>query len=535
MISANHKFSARNRTFTLMAFISLLVVIGIGISKANAEESPVVTVSSGKLQGIIENGLEVFRGIPYAEPPVGALRWRAPQEVKPWGGIKKAEAFGCACMQSDRGAQRLKVEKSEDCLTLNIWTPANRNGLLPVMVWIHGGAFQVGNSAMPLFHGAALAKQGVVLVSINYRVGRFGFFAHPLLTSDRNINYPDEPLANYGLMDQLFALQWVQKNIKTFGGNPDRVTIFGESAGGASVYYLAASPKSIGLFSGAIAESGGGSQNPPYIDKGRGLRKSLTQQGLDWSNNLGYPMNTIEDLRNVSVDDIFRISGPINLGFGPVIDGDIVVDDIINRFENGQMQPVNYLIGGNSYEGSLMKMTKLPADRALASFGKDRETVIKMYNNCGIEDQEDIALTAFGDDLFLAPARSIAEVATKHGRKVWLYHFDYVPSALRMIRPGTVHGGEIPFVFGTLDKLPIVKWWISDGDEEMINNVMAYWVSFAKNGDPNPTSGDYARWPAFNVDDKSTMVFTKNGIKAQKAFMEDRLQFFIQRQQRQGR
>ena len=534
MISANTNHARRICALTAIVAVTLWIALFSATYKAGAGAMPIVAVSSGELQGTQENGINVFRGIPYAAPPVGDLRWRAPHDVQSWKGIKKAEAFGCACMQSDGGGQRIKVEKSEDCLTLNIWAPANRSKLLPVMVWIHGGAFIVGNSASPFYEGSAIAKQGVVLVTINYRVGRFGFFAHPLLTSDRNQNYPEEALANYGLMDQLFALQWVQKNIAAFGGDPDRVTLFGESAGGASVYYLATSPKSTGLFSGAIAESGGGFQDPAFIDKDRGRKKSLVQQGLDWSNRLGHPVKTVEDLRHVPVEDIIGAAGPINLGFGPVIDGNIVVDDIINRFENGEMQPVRYLIGGNSFEGSLMKMTKLPVEQALASFGKDRDAVIELYNQNGIEDKEDIAFTAFGDTLFLAPARAIAEIATQHNSKVWLYHFDYVPTLLRMIRPGAVHGGEIPFVFGTLDKLPIVKWWTSQGDEEMVNNVMAYWVSFAKYGDPNPKSGDYAKWPVFNVKDKPTLVFTKNGIQANNAFMEDRLQFFIQRRLNPG-
>ena len=534
MRAKKHRFTKHLLGVAVIVAIHFSLAPSVFSALPEAGTLPVVTVSSGLLQGIRENNIEVFRGIRYAAPPKGNLRWRAPQAVQAWEGVKKADAFGCACMQGEVGARRVKLEKSEDCLTLNIWRPVQRSGLLPVMVWIHGGAFQVGNSGMPFFDGTKLAKQGVVLVSINYRIGRFGFFAHPLLTADRNKNYPEEPLGNYGLMDQLFALEWVQKNIKAFGGDPEQVTIFGESAGGASVYYLATSPKSTGLFSGAIAESGGGFQDPTFLDKPRGPKKSLSRQGQDWSNRLGHPINTVADLRNVSTDEIIAAKEPVNIGFGPVIDGDIVVDDIINRFESGKMQPVPYLIGGNSFEGSLMKMTKLPAEKALATFGKDREAVIKLYQPYGIENIEDIALTAYGDTLFLAPARAIAGAATRQGRKVWLYHFDYVPSLLRLIRPGTMHGGEIPFVFGTLDKIPLVKWGISDRDEEMAQKVMAYWVAFAKYGNPNPTSGGYANWPAFSTNEKPTMVFTKEGIRAYNDFLEERLQFFIKRRLHQG-
>lgn len=482
-----------------------------------------VETQSGVVQGESDDGVSVFRGIPYAAPPTGSLRWRAPQPPEPWQGVKDAREFGLACLQPSRPGRRLKLEQSEDCLTLNIWAPEEADKPLPVMVWIHGGAFRLGAGSIPFYDGTALARKKVILVTFNYRLGRFGFFSHPQLTRERNENYPQELLANYGLMDQLLVLQWVKNNIAAFGGDADNVTIFGESAGGVSVNTLMASPLTKGLFHRAISESGGGFGRAQLIDRPRDNKPALVRQGELWATTTGIKPITPEALRALPASVVLGEDKLRHLGFGPVIDGQLVVDDIGVRFAQGKIQPVPYLVGANNYEASLMKATKMSAQQVFKTLGNDFKRAKSIYAKTSITEPEPLAQQIYGDALFVAPARYMADGAAGMGLPVWSYHFSYVPEKIRGKKPGASHGSEIPFVFGSLDNMPASRWWLSAGDKLLSQQMMDYWVHFAVNGNPNCNS--CRLWPQYSEDKPNTLMFNNEGVDVVLNLYRERLDF----------
>jgi para-nitrobenzyl esterase len=312
-----------------------------------------VTVSGGKLTGVQADGIVSFKGIPFAAPPLGDLRWRAPQPVKPWSGEKKADKFGPSCMQDASFARIFGAPDaiSEDCLYLNVWTPAKAaTDKLPVMVWIYGGGFAGGMTSIPAYDGTQFAKQGVVLVSVSYRLGAFGFLAHPELSRESG-----KASGNYGLQDMIAGLQWVKANIARFGGDPSRVTIFGESAGGIAVSMLGASPSAKGLFQRAISESGGnfaaaktaneGGLNVPTLKVAEGVGKAFVAK-------LG--AGDIKAARALSADAIQKVVGPgLGTGFWPVFDGDVLPGDQYVLYSQGHFNDTPVLIGTNSDEGAL--------------------------------------------------------------------------------------------------------------------------------------------------------------------------------------
>jgi para-nitrobenzyl esterase len=302
---------------------------------SSAPDTPVVVIESGILAGKATGDVERFLGIPYAAAPVGALRWRPPQPVVAWQGARPATEFGNDCVQNRPSWERMTSDRplSEDCLYINVWRPVGRaDTLLPVMVWVHGGGFVMGTPSTPALEGSALARQGVVVVSFNYRLGRFGFFAHPALTAAQR----SELLGNYGLMDQLAALRWVQRNIATFGGDPDNVTIFGESAGGTSVLQLMAIEQARGLFHRAIAQSSGGRDRWPNLNEAT-HRPSAEAIGERFAMEAGFHAATVEDLRSISPD---RLRGQLDLVTmewdtysGPMIDGVLVKGAAARMFQ----------------------------------------------------------------------------------------------------------------------------------------------------------------------------------------------------------
>ncbi len=321
-----------------------------------------VKTKSGDVAGATANGLSVWKGIPFAAPPVGDLRWKAPQPIS-WSGVKQATTFGAACPQPERGDGGVgaPATQDEDCLTLNVFAPAGAKNL-PVMVWIHGGAFRLGFSSSPLYDGAELNKQGVILVTVNYRLGLLGFFAHPELTREAK---PGDPIGNYGLMDQIAALQWVQDNIAAFGGDPKNVTAFGESAGGSSMIYLLANPKAKGLFSKAIVESGGGLQRPVDL-------AATEKRGVEAAANIGLDAKaTLAGMRAKPATDWITAQGGLQggLGFGPFIDGRFVTEAPWQAFRDGRAIDVPLLVGFNS-NGGQCAFDSGRADRRIAGRGR---------------------------------------------------------------------------------------------------------------------------------------------------------------------
>ena len=333
-----------------------------------------VKVEQGIVQGTIEDGLRIFKGIPFAAPPVDELRWKAPQPVEKWEGIKQTTEYAPAPMQGGKPHSG----KSEDCLYLNIWTPAKSSKeKIPVLVWIYGGGFSFGSTSDPVHNGEHLARKGVVLVSIAYRVGQLGFLAHPELSAEN----PDHVSGNYGLLDQIAGLQWVQKNIAAFGGDPDKVTIFGESAGGISVSMLCASPLAKGLFHGAISQSGGSfGPTRPTTYPGENMKplKLAEIEGISFVEKAG--VSTIAELRKIAADSL--PSGWGMPGAWPIVDGYVIPDDQYKLYEAGKYNDVPVLIGYNSDEGLSFSPGRTPNDYVAAvkrRFGPFAEDLMKAY------------------------------------------------------------------------------------------------------------------------------------------------------------
>ena len=435
-----------------------------------------VTVEQGTLLGTAQGEVIAYKGIPYAAPVVGANRWRAPQPPPPWEGRRDAGSFGPACPQPARQDRPTNIAATaEECLTLNVWAPTAARDA-PVMVWIHGGAFRIGAGSVGAYDGTAFASKGVVLVTINYRLGRFGFFAHPAL----------EEGGNFGLLDQVAALGWVQRNAAAFGGDPDNVTIFGESAGGASVVHLLTSPRTEGLFHRAIVQSGGGHQRNAHLDRERHGRPSLEARGIAFAGADA----TAASLRALSVDEVLgeRIIGGRG-ATSPVIDGDLVPVDPGAALARGTFRQVPVLVGANSYEASVLAAFGTSPEEAVAAAGIDSPDFRALY-------PEGSAAAAWGDGAFVAGARHIAASVAAAGLPAYLYHFAFVPERRRGRVPGAAHGSDVVVVFNNLGRVPALRRLVTEADLAFANMVQDQWIAFARNGDPN--GAGLPHWPRYD-------------------------------------
>ena len=413
------------KTIILTALYSTLVA-GLGL----AQQPAPVKAEQGLLQGVSEGGLTIYRGIPFAAPPVGDLRWRAPQPAAAWDGVRNADKFGPSPVQGGRG--------SEDCLYLNVWSPAKSAGdKIPVLVWIYGGGFTAGSTSDASYNGANLAKKGVVLVSIAYRVGQLGFLAHPELSAEN----PNHVSGNYGLLDQIAGLQWVKKNIAAFGGDPKKVTIFGESAGGISVSMLCASPLAKGLFEGAISESGGSFGPPrPTTFPGENLKRLADAErgGEAYAKAAG--VSSLAELRKLAPDKL-----PATRGLGgawPIIDGRVIPDDQYKLYSAGKYNDTPILVGYNSDEGASFSPPKTPEayiTNTTARYGRFADALLQAYpagSNTVLKTARDLARdTTFGWHTW-----SWARLAAEKGKsKVFYYYFDQHPNYPKVLRaPATV-------------------------------------------------------------------------------------------------
>ena len=466
------------------------------LAHAPRASGQIVKTTAGDVSGVTVDGVSSWKGIPFAAPPVGDLRWQPPQPPAKWSGIRNADAIGPACLQpvrTDFGGVGAPSAQSEDCLTLNVFAPPGARNL-PVMVWIHGGAFRLGYSGAPLYDGAEFARQGVVLVSINYRLGLLGFYAHPALTAAAK---PGDPIGNYGLMDQLAALRWVQENIAAFGGDPKNVTAFGESAGGSSMIYLLANPNAKGLFAKAIVESGGGLQRPADLaeDERRGVA-AAAKIGLGAG-------ATLADLRATAARDWITAQGGLQggLGFGPFVDGRLVTEAPWKAIEEGRANDVPLIIGANSNEASVLTTLGVPTTALGAALGARMTEFRKAYGNV---DDAEFARQALGDVVFVAPSRWVA-AETSSGAPSFLYYFSYIAAARRSVVPGASHGTEIPYVFKTWMNTPLLARAMSPADKAMSNMMSACWTSFAKTG--KPSCSPAPEWPAYNPKTDLQMEF----------------------------
>ncbi len=484
----------------VLSSTTCVVALLFGPTAASAQ-SPRVTIDSGEIEGVSNDGLHVFKGIPYAAPPIGELRWRAPQPVAKWSGVRKAMDYG------HDAPQKLSGDQDEDCLFLNVWAPESRgaNHDSPVMVWIHGGGFIQGSGRIK---GESFAKQGIVFVSINYRLGRFGAFAHPALLKGLP---KDEPPANFWLQDQVAALKWIQRNIAQFGGDPNRVTIFGVSAGGTAVNMLMASPLANGLFHRAIAQSGIGGYGPyrRLTEVHRG-REPLTVLGEKYAKSQGIAQQsesrsdsaTAAALRALPWKTVAQAgSEDDGGGFEVAVDGVTLTDDPQLVFEQGKQNRVPFIGGCNSFEGNLSLALPWTDQPPKAEVTKRLDKLAPLY---GLK-AEDKAIWAdlYGDVFFRASTLHLVRSMEQAQTKAWTYYFDYVRGRGRNSR-GAGHGSEVTFVFDNLI-LP------GEADRAMSRTMQGHWIQFAKTGNPNGPG--LPEWPSYSAANPTTLVYGQDSIK----------------------
>lgn len=485
-------------------FYSFVPVLATGLLFA----AEVVQLDSGPISGLDTNGLRVFKGIPYAAPPVGTLRWKPPQAVTPWSAGLNCTNFGPSCPQPPSGTPMGIT--SEDCLYLNVWTPATNSAAgLPVMVWIHGGGWTWGSGSMAEYDGAVLAQKGVVFVNFNYRLGPFGFLVHPLLSRES----PRGVSGNYGLLDQIAALQWVQRNISAFGGDPGRVTIFGESAGSMSVARHLICPLSTGLFQRAISESGGPCGEGYITPQSDGQMAKAIQMG----NNLAAALqcdtapDVLQALRTKTSAEILAVFdftlAPFSPGmkFTPVIDGYVIPDDPAQLYAAGQSADVPVIIGSNGDEGNTF-YDEMSVERykywIQLNFGRRADEVFAMFPAAGPENVRSAFDRLASTAIFAEPARYVAGSWAAKQSKAYLYQFIRVSPYAARLNLGTFHSAEIPYVMGHIDTS---QGAYAETDAALSSTMMDYWVNFAATGDPN--GAGLPAWPGYDPSSMQNMEF----------------------------
>jgi len=479
-------------------------------------------VTGGKVAGVAgSNGIVAFKGIPFAAAPVGPLRWKAPQPLKPWTGTLGARTFAPACVQDLTlpRAFSAPLDLSEDCLHLNVWTPARTAGdKLPVMVWIYGGGFIGGQTSAPIYEGSRLAEKGVVLVSVAYRVGAFGFLAHPELSKESG-----KGSGNFGLQDQIAGLKWVKANIAKFGGDADRVTIFGESAGGIAVSMLAASPAAKGFFQRAISESGGSFGRPKFTNEG-GVNVLPLQVaeagGKAFLEKLG--ARDIAAARALGADAIQKGVAPglaATTQFWPVFDGDVLPGDQYELYQAGRFNDTPVLIGTNSDEGALFiqgKVTPAQFEGAVrGGYGKGADAILAAYPHATDAEALASARNLMRESTFAWHTWAWAMLQSDNGKsKAFVYYYDHrTPQQPN----GAGHGSEIAYVFRTVGEpgstIGAPATPARPVDTTMSELMSSYWTNFARTGDPNRAG--LPQWPAFTPADQRVLFFddTQSGAR----------------------
>ncbi len=472
-------------------------VFGASIAGSAAAGAPVRT-DAGLIQGLEEAGLQVFKGVPFAAPPVGPLRWRPPERMQAWPGVRRADRFPPECPQVGAYPDDAPPEPmSEDCLYLNIWTPpAAANARFPVMVWIYGGGLMNGSASTPLYAGDRLARRGVVVVTANYRLGALGFLAHPELTRDSG----QQRSGNYGFLDQIAALAWVHRNIVAFGGDPGNVTVFGQSSGSISISALTTSPLARGLFQRVIGESGGLFEPLELAPQYR--LRGAEREGTEFVERAG--AGGIQALRALPASEIVKI------GFAPhlVIDGYALTEPPYEAYLAGRQSPIDLLVGSNADEGAyFLKDRQITAAGLNDALSHDfSKPVVSLIGPRGASSDAEAraAYVRFeGDMRFRWDMWTWARLQARTGRPGFFYDFARVApyrSASRLFGLGAAHGAEMPYVFGHLD--PLAASW-TDQDRRLSEALLSYWTNFAKTGDPNgPGLPD---WPQFTPSDPRSM------------------------------
>ena len=505
-------------------WLSLLATV-VPLALQGATSAPQVKVESGIVEGKPEGTVNAFLGIPYAAPPVGNLRWRPPAPPATWTGVRPATEFGPRCMQGRIYSDMVFRDSgpSEDCLSVNVWAPADAKKL-PVMVWIYGGGFLAGGTSEPRQDGKNLAKQGAVVVSMNYRLGVFGFFTHPDLAAESSTG----AAGNYGLLDQTAALRWVQRNIAAFGGDPGNVTIFGESAGSFSVSALMASPRAKGLFHKAIGESGAAfySHDLPFLP----LREQEQEDAKFARSALG--LKELAALRALPAGQLVEASlreedGERVFHFRPNVDGDFLPEPIPAIFAQGKQNDVPLLAGWNRDEGHFSpangkSATASAREKAEKEFGTRSAEFLRLYTGTSEADVER-SLSDFDGDQFIAFSTwRWLEAQKRSGTQVvYRYSFDLaLPFLDKPVSFGAYHSAEIEYVFGQLDSKALP---FRAEDRKLSEQMQQYWANFARSGDPNGSG--LPKWPAYEAGRGWPVMHLSAAPEAAKDAIRDRYLF----------
>jgi para-nitrobenzyl esterase len=461
---------------------------------------PTVKVAQGETQGSLVEDVAIFRGLPFAAPPVGELRWRAPQAAATWTGVRPANAYGAGCRDK------------EDCLYLNVFGPVDAKGKkLPVLLYLHGGGFVGGSGAGT--DGKQMVKNGVVLVASNYRLGRAGWFAHPALTKES----PTGPLGNYGLMDQIATLQWIRDNIAAFGGDPNNVTIAGGSAGAISVNYLMLAPQARDLFHKAISQSGFGRR---AADPMRGPN-GVEQTGLAFARANGIDGDDAAALKKMraltwevmtgATPGVGQAGQPI-----PMADGQYITGSAFEGFSQGRQARVPYMLGGNSDEASLTRRNTNVPER-FAGVKDRRDEFLVLFDPDKTNSPEKIVGHLITDQSISEPNRALARLHTKNGAPTYVYHFSYVPAAQRATAFGMGHGGETQYVFNQ----PRAESGFDAEGKALASTAGKYWAEFARSGNPGNAGGTV--WPKYDLTNEALLEFPVGAPVQQQRFHAARL------------
>ena len=481
----------------------------VSAAKTEAVEAPPLTttveVTGGTIEGVEQDGIFSYKGIPFAAPPVGDLRWKAPAPAKPWTGVKKADAFECACMQAS-GAMGNTAPVSEDCLYLNVWTPAKKTDeKIPVIYWVHGGGYSGGSTSTPMYDGTGFAKKGVILVAVAYRLGPFGFLAHPELSAESG-----KGSGSYGMQDMIAGLKWVNKHIARFGGDPSNVTIFGHSAGGAAISLLAASPLTKGLFHRAICMSGG-SFTPLQTSKQVGIGLGIPalnfaeSTGEEFLKSLGVADITVA--RALSAEDIQnKLTGGMGgMRFRPAADGYVISNDLYSLYEEGSFNDTPVLLGNTSDEmgsfGPTQDVTPEEFEKQIREqYGSQADAILDAYPHATDAEATRASKDIRNDSSFAWNTWTWSRLQSRYGKnKAFQYYFDYHPGSPG---GGSGHGSDVPYAFQTLGGPAGAP---GQEDLKLSDMISSYWINFARSGDPNRSS--FPEWPAFTESDQKVMVF----------------------------
>lgn len=538
-------------TSALPILLNLAVCFGLAadpkVEQSAPKPTPELSISGGKVRGAIvgaDQDVHAFKGIPFAAPPVGELRWKEPQPVQSWEGVRDCFEFGNACPQRVPAAMRaipqmaINAPYSEDCLYLNVWRPAGSEGKkLPVLFWIHGGGYTMGAASQPLYDGEALARRGAVVVSINYRLGPFGFMAHPALSAEspRNVS------GNYGLLDQIAALEWVKDNIAAFGGDPQKVAIFGESAGGGSVLSLLVSPLAKGLFQSAISQSAP-EMDLASLNKSTGDRPSAEEIGTEIIEKCGLKEATAASMRSLDADTLVQNSPSLEVDRGfelelrgmplpmaPIIDGYVIADAPNATFAAGKANPVPLIIG-NTRDEMTMFFMRTPTPKEVAEyekevredFGEKAAAILAAYPASDAKSIRDALIHLVGDIMFGSQARYTARMHAAAGNPTYEYIFSRGTKQLPMALMGAHHGVELAFLFG----MPANP---DEADRRVVDAMQGYWINLAATGNPN--GAGLPEWPAV-TSENDVLIEIDDTIEVRKAHRAQQLDLIDQHYRR---